>query len=94
MKGNPLLGKTRIDQFHQGFHSLLLIGAVGNDPDGDATHNAKAQNAEKALCIDPSLLLLNPDGRLELVCLLDEECSRTGMEAYLRATVSMIRAWK
>ena len=78
-----LLGKARVDQLHQGVHGLFLVGAIGNDADGDTAHNAQAEHAEKALGVYAPLFLLHPDGRLELVSLLDKEGSRTGMEADL-----------
>ena len=61
----------------------LLVCAVSDDADGGAAHDAQRQNAQQALCVYAALILLNPDGRLKLVCLLDEESCRSCMETNL-----------
>ena len=81
MKAKKLLGETGIYQLYQAFHGSLLVGTVGDDADGGAAHDAQAQNAQQALGVNAALFLLNPDGRLVLVGLLNEEGSRTGMQA-------------
>ena len=75
-----LLGKARVDQLYQSVHGLLLIRAIGNDADGNAANDAQAQHAQKAFGIDPALFLLDPNGRLELIGLLNKERSRTSVK--------------
>src|SRR5699024_7937335 len=78
-----LFREPGVDQLDQAIHSSLLIGAVRNNADGGTAHDAKAQNAEQALGVDAALFFFNPDGRLILVRLLDEEGSRTSVQTDL-----------
>ena len=70
---NRLLGKAGADQLDQAVNCSLLIGTISNDANGGAADDAQAQDAEQRLRINAALLLLDPDGRLILVRLLDEE---------------------
>ena len=70
---NVLFAEVVLDQFHQRLDSLFLIGAVGDQRNGGALHDAQGQNAQQALGIDAAILLFNPDAALELICFLDKE---------------------
>ena len=61
----------------------LLVSAIGNDADGSTANDAQRQNAQQALSVHAALFLLDPDGRLELVSLLDKEGSRTSVQTNL-----------
>ena len=78
-----LLGKVGGDHLVQGLHRFLLIGAIRNQLDGGALHDTQGQNAQQALCIHLPLILLHPDGALELVGLLDKERGRFGVQPNL-----------
>ena len=52
--------------------SSLLVGAIGDDADGGSAHDAQRQDAQKALSVHAALFLLDPDGRLELIGLLNK----------------------
>ena len=44
------------DQLGQSLHGLLLVGAVGDQGDGGALHDAQGEYAQQALGIKPKLL--------------------------------------
>ena len=78
-----VLGKIGIDQRGQGIDRFLLVGAVRHEGDRRALHDAKRQDAEKALGVNASLVFFDPDAALELICLLDEESRGPCMESHL-----------
>ena len=78
-----LLAKIIVHQVHQGGHGFLLIGAVRDQGDGGALHDAQGQDAQQALGIDAAVLLLDPDAALELIGLLNEESRGSGVQTYL-----------
>ena len=81
-KSNPL-NTVQLALREQAIDRSLLISTVRNDADGSTTHDAQRQNAQQALCVHAALFLLDPNGRLELVCLLDKEGSRTSVQTNL-----------
>lgn len=78
-----LLGKTCFNKGDKLIDSLLFVGTACDDIYIRTAHNAERENAEKALCVDSSFALFNPDGRFELVGFLDEESCRTRMKTNL-----------
>lgn len=80
---NGLFCEAGFNQTHKTFYSLFLVRTVCNDADGGSAYHAEGQNAQQALCIDSAILFLNPDGGFELICFLDEKCSRTSVKTYL-----------
>ena len=85
------LGKIGIDQCGQGIDRFLLVGAVGHEGDRRALHDAKRQDAEKALGVNASLVFLDPDAALELVCLLDKKTAgRAWSPSRLLMTASFV----
>ena len=69
--------------FYKAVNCVLLIHTVSDDADGGPTDDTEGQNTKKALGVDAALILLDPDGSLELVGLLDEESCGTGVQADL-----------
>ena len=82
-KSLVVLSETGIHQFYQAFHSLLLVGTVRDDADGDPPDNTQGEYAQKALSVDSALLFLHPDGGLVLVGFLDEKSSGTSVQTDL-----------
>ena len=78
-----LLGEVRVDQRGQGLDRLFFIGAVGNDRDGGALHDAEREHTQKTLGIDTPLFLLDPDAAFEFIGLLNKEGRGSGMKADL-----------
>ena len=78
-----LLSKTGLDKAYQTVNSVVLVGTVSDDLNVHAAHDTKGKNTKERLCVNSSLFLLNPDGALELIGLLNKECSRTRMQTYL-----------
>ena len=46
-----LLREAGVYQVDQGVYRLLLVGAVGDDPDGNASHDAQAEHTQQALAL-------------------------------------------
>ncbi len=72
-----LLGEARLNKLHKLIDSLLLIGAACDDAYLGIAHDTEGKHAEKALGVDSALVLLHPNGGLELVSLLEEKNCRT-----------------
>ena len=87
---NRLLGKAGADQLDQTVNRSLLIGTVSNNADGGAADDAQTQDTEQRLGVDTALLLLDPDGGLVFVGLLDEEGSRTGVQTNLISGLTVV----
>lgn len=81
--GEKLLCEAGLYQLNQTVHSLLLIGTICHDADCGAAYDTQGQNTQKALGVNSSFVLLNPHRRLELIRLLDEECSRASVQTNL-----------
>ena len=82
-KNRHLKMSVVLDQLVQSCNCFLLINAVSDQGDDSALGNAQRQNTQQALSVDAALFLLDPDAALELVGLLDEIGSGTGMQADL-----------
>lgn len=68
-----LLGEAGLNKLHELINSLLLVGTTCDDADLGVAHDAEGKHAQKALGVDSALVLFHPDGRLELVSLLNEK---------------------
>lgn len=78
-----LFGECRFDQLDKAVNSSLLVNAVSDDADVGAADNTQRQYTQQRLGVYSPLFLLNPDRRLEFVCLLDKESSGTCVETNL-----------
>ena len=74
-----LVSKIGCDKLNQRGNSFFLIRAISDQVDGSALGNTQGQNAEQALSVYAALFLLYQDGRLELICLLNEKSCRAGI---------------
>ena len=74
-----LVSKIGCDKLNQCGNSLFLIRAISDQVDGSALGDTQGQNAEQALRVYAALFLFYQDGRLELICLLNEKSCRAGI---------------
>ena len=78
-----LLAEVVLDQLHQSCHSFLFIHAIGDQGDHRTLGDAQGQHAQKALGVNTTLFLLDPNAALELIGLLDEIRGGAGMQTYV-----------
>ena len=78
-----LLCEAAVHQLDQTLNRSLLIRAVRNDANGGAAHDAQRQHTQQALGVYPPLFFFDPDGRLVLIGLLNEESGGTSMQSDL-----------
>ena len=81
--GTELLCEAGLHQLDEAIDSSLLVCAIRDDADGGAAHDAQRQDAQQALSVHAALFLLDSDGRLELIGLLNKEGCRTGVQTNL-----------
>ena len=81
--GDGLLSEIRRNHLVESLNGLLLVGTISDQLDGGALHDAQGENAQQALGVDLALLLLDPDRALELIGLLNEEGSGSGVQTNL-----------
>ena len=77
------LAETAVYELDKSVNSSPLISTVSNYLDISTAHDTEGKDSEEALCIDSALFLLYPDRGLELISLLDEECSGSCVETNL-----------
>ncbi len=56
-----LFRETGFHKLYKPFHCLLLIGTACNDANFGVAHNTERENAQKALGIDSSFILFDPN---------------------------------
>lgn len=72
-----------LDQLSQRIHSFLLIAAVRDQCHCGVLHNAQAQHAQQALCVDAAFFFFYPDAAFELVGFLNEIGRGSGVQTDL-----------
>ena len=78
--------RRRREHFKHGLGFLfhrVPVSAVGNDGYRSALDDPERENAEKALRVDTSVFLFNPNAALEFIGFLNEESRGSGMKTYL-----------
>lgn len=75
--------KEKQPNVNQSLHRFFLVGAVCNEVDGSPLDNAQREHTQQALGVHSALVLLHPNGALELVGFLDEKRGRSRMQADL-----------
>ena len=80
-----LVCKSVFNETDESVDSICLITAVSDNGDGSALGDSEGKDTEKALRVYAAILLFNPDGSLEGICLLDEEGCGSCVKTYVIA---------
>ena len=78
-----LLREAALYELNEAVNSELLVAAVSDDADLSAANDTEREDTEQGLCVYSALFLLDPDGRLVLVSLLDKESCGSCVETNL-----------